>query len=100
MFLTEEDIQEIRIFRSRLIRVKEHKVMCPNHLSEEITQIICETRSVRHKEREFYMVDLSIMPIVRFFLDNDFDFPNEVYFGKTSYGIEEIDFLIEFLRRI
>ena len=54
MFLPVEDLNEVRIFRSRVIRITEHRIVCPVHLREEIASIISETVSVRSGKKTFF----------------------------------------------
>lgn len=99
MFLSSDDIQEIRIFRSRLIRVMEHGI-CPNHLSQELTQVVNETITVRSGKMEFYNIERSRMPMVRYLLDNDVDFEMEKLLDKHDFNIMKLKRMIEIFGKV
>lgn len=97
MFLSSDDIQEIRIFRSRLLRLTEHRIVCPDYLCHEIAQIVNETLTVRKGEMELFQIDLSIAPMVRYFISKDVDFEQESFVNQHKLNLNQINRIIEIL---
>lgn len=97
MILSSEDLQEIRIFRSRLIRIAEHKIECPTHLSKEITTIVTETVNITRGSQDIFRIDNSIIPVVRYLINKGVEIEKESFFKTTHYDRNTIMRLIDIL---
>lgn len=73
MFFTSDEINEVRIFRSRLVWVSEQKSHFPDHLRHELEIILKTTAKYRQQQQLSYDIDHSIKTIVRFLLSHDAD---------------------------
>ncbi len=99
-YIPSEDIQEVRIFRTRLIRVKENNNNCPAHLREEISQIVQIVSSVKQGNMEIYSINRSIMPIVNYFLEKNTDFEEMNLSDNNNLPANILNRLIEILREL
>ena len=97
MYLPAEDLKEVRIFRSRVIRITEHRVECPIHLREEIASIISETVSVRSGKKTIFEVERDILPMVTYLSHSKMEIEKETFVGKKSFANEELELLIKLL---
>lgn len=97
MFLPAEDLKEVRIFRSRVIRITEHRVECPVHLRDEIASIISETVSVRSGKKSFFEVERDVLPMVSYLSKSEIEIEKESFVGKKNFAIEELERLIKLL---
>lgn len=98
MFLPIEELQEVRIFRSRVIRITEHKLACPEHLQREIASVVKETVSVRKGTKTIFQVDRSIVPMVTYLSRSEISFENEPFADKNEFVPEDLLRLIELLK--
>ena len=98
MFLPIEELQEVRIFRSRVIRITEHKLVCPEHLQREIASVVKETVSIRTGTKTIFQVDRSIVPMVTYLSRPEVSFENEPFANKTEFVLEDLLRLIELLK--
>lgn len=100
MFLTADDIQEIRIFRSRLIRISERDMECPVYLRDEIQTIVTETINVVHQKTAISHIDNSILPIIRGLINLGIDIEKECFFDSIHYDRTNLNKFIEILGRL
>lgn len=98
MFLPLEELQEVRIFRSRVIRITEHKLACPEHLRQEIVSVVQDTVSIRKGTKTIFEVDRSIVPMVTYLSRPEITFEKESFVGKTEFIPEDLARLIELLK--
>lgn len=97
MFLPSDDLKEVRIFRSRVIRITEHRIECPAHLRDEIASVISETVSVRTGQKSFFEVERALLPMVSYLSQSGVDIEKESFVGKRNFAIEELERLVNLL---
>lgn len=97
MFLPIEERHEVRIFRSRVIRITEHNLDCPEHLRQEIASVIRETVSIRKGDKTMFEVDRSIVPMVTYLSRPEICFEKELIASKSDYDLVDLSRLIELL---
>lgn len=97
MFLPKEELQEVRIFRSRVIRVTEYNTACPEHLRKEIATVVKETVSIKKGTKSIFEVDRSIVPMVTYLSRPGITIENEPFATKSEYGLDDLSRLIDLL---
>lgn len=97
MYLPIEELQEVRIFRSRVIRVSEYKMACPEHLRKEIASVVRETVSIRKGAKSIFEVERSIVPMVTYLSRPEISFENESFARKSDFDFDDLDRLIYLL---